>query len=299
MASLGTTTTSGWTTSSTVSEALPVIIESSRIVRLFTNVVTKLVDRHTMPEGSGLVWNEIALNNLTASNVTETTILENPQQLSDNLFQVTPLQVGISTLITDRARRRISANVASLIGQVAGKAMERKKDIDGLAIISNATTALGGTTTTMQSGYIAAAIARIKGNSTEPLLEGPYYAVLHPFQTKAVQDEVVAGLGTYTIPQGLTQDTFRMGYSGNLFGAEVYEDGNITIDSTTSAKGGVFGKMAIVLVQGYEPRAETQRRPDVGGGADVLYMYDEYAYGERSAGNWLYSIYTDVTAPSS
>jgi len=299
MASLGTTTTSGWTTSSTVSEALPVIIESSRIVRLFTNVVTKLVDRHTMPEGSGLVWNEIALNNLTASNVTETTILENPQQLSDNLFQVTPLQVGISTLITDRARRRISANVASLIGQVAGKAMERKKDIDGLAIIANATTALGGTTTTMQSGYIAAAIARIKGNSTEPLLEGPYYAVLHPFQTKAVQDEVVAGLGTYTIPQGLTQDTFRMGYSGNLFGAEVYEDGNITIDSTTSAKGGVFGKMSIVLVQGYEPRAETQRRPDVGGGADVLYMYDEYAYGERSAGNWLYSIYTDVTAPSS
>ena len=299
MAAIGTTTTTGWTTTSSVSEALPVIIESARIVRLFNSVMTKLVDRHTMPEGSGLVWNEIALNNLTASNITETTILENPQQLSDNLFQVTPLQVGISTLVTDRARKRISSNVAALIGQLAGRAMERKKDIDGLTIIANATTTLGGSSVVMSSGYVSAGVARIKGNSTEPMLQGPYYTVLHPFQVKAVQDEVVSGIGTYTIPTGLTEDTFRQGYSGNLFGTEVYEDGNITIDSTTSAKGGVFAKMAVVLVQGYAPRAETQRRPDIGGGSDVLYMYDEYAYGERSAGNWLYSIYTDVTAPTS
>ncbi len=177
--------------------------------------------------------------------------------------------------------------------------MERKKDLDGLTIVANATTTLGGTTQTMQSGFVAAGVARIKGNSTEPLLQGPYYTVLHPFQVKAVQDEVVAGIGTYNIPTGLTEETYRMGYSGNLYGTEVYEDGNITIDSTTSAKGGVFGKMAIVLVQGYAPRAETQRRPDIGGGSDVMYMYDEYAYGERSAGNWLYSIYTDVTSPTS
>lgn len=299
MASIGTTTTTGWTTTSTLSEALPVVIESARIVRLFTNVMTKLVDRHTMPEGSGLVFNEIALNNLTAQNITETTILENPQQLSDNLFQVTPLQVGISTLITDRTRRRISANVAGLIGQLAGKAMERKKDIDGLAIVANATTSLGGSTTTMASGFVAAAVARIKGNSTEPMLQGPYYTVLHPFQVKAIQDEVVAGIGTYNIPNGLTEDTFKMGYEGHLFGTEVFTDGNITIDSTTSAKGGVFAKMAIVLVQGYAPRAETQRHPEIGGGSDVLYMYDEYAYGERSPGNWLYAIYSDVTAPTS
>jgi len=70
-------------------------------------------------------------------------------------------------------------------------------------------------------------------------------------------------------------------------------------DPSDPVKGGVFGKLAIVLVQGYEPRAETQRRPDIGGDSDVMYMYDEYAYGERSAGNWLYSIYTDVTSPSS
>ena len=31
----------------------------------------------------------------------------------------------------------------------------------------------------------------------------------------------------------------------------------------------------------------------------TLYLYDEYAYGERSAGNWLFEVYSDATAPTS
>lgn len=288
----------GWSTTTSVSDALPVMIESARIVRLFANVVTKVVDRTTLPEGQGLVWNEIALSNLTASNVTETTILENPQQLSETLFQITPLMVGLSTLITDRLRRRIAPVVAGKIGALAGRAMDRKKDLDGLSIISAATTALGGSGTTGHSGLYSAAMSRIKGNATEPLADGPYYAVIHPYQLKDVQDEITAGLGTYTVPDGLTADVMREGFSGSLFGADVYVDGNITV-TNSNAYGGVFGKLAIVLVQGFAPRGETERKPGIGGGSDVLYMYDEYAYGERSAGNWLYSILTDASAPSS
>ena len=47
MAAIGTTNNTGWTTTSSVSEALPVIIESGRIVRLFVNVVTKLDRKST------------------------------------------------------------------------------------------------------------------------------------------------------------------------------------------------------------------------------------------------------------
>jgi len=28
-------------------------------------------------------------------------------------------------------------------------------------------------------------------------------------------------------------------------------------------------------------------------------MYDEYAYGERSAGNWLFEVISDATTPTS
>lgn len=68
---------------------------------------------------------------------------------------------------------------------------------------------------------------------------------------------------------------------------QVYEDGNITIDASDDAKGGVFAMEAIVLVQGRRLKTETRREPDIGGGATSLWIYDEYAYGERSAGNWL------------
>lgn len=288
----------GWTTTSAVTDALPYAIESARIVRLFANVMTKVCDRTTLPEGQGLVWNEIALNNVTASNITETTILENPQQLSETLFQIIPLQAGISMLITDRLRRRISPVVLGKIGQLGQRAMELKKDKDGLTILANATTALGGASTTGHSGLYSAALSRIMGNSTEPLADGPFNAVIHPFQLKDIQDEVLSGVGTYAIPTGLTEDTYRKGFSGTLFGLNVFVDGNITIDSNTDAKGGVFGQQAVVLVQGYAPRVTSQRREDIGGGSDIMYMYDEYAYGERSAGNWLYSIYTNVTAPT-
>ena len=61
----------------------------------------------------------------------------------------------------------------------------------------------------------------------------------------------------------------------------------------------MFAQEAIVLVQGRSPRTATIRREDIGGGATVMYLYDEYAYGERSAGNWLFEIIADATAPTS
>ena len=57
--------------------------------------------------------------------------------------------------------------------------------------------------------------------------------------------------------------------------------------------------MALVLVEGRSPNVETKRMPELGGGATALYFYDEYAFGERSAGNWLYEVQADATLPTS
>ena len=289
---------SGWTTTGSLADSLPTVIDSARIVREFEAVIPRLVDRVTLPEGTGLNWDEISLSKLTAQTVTELTILDNPQQLVDTLFSVTPTVVGIQTLITDRTKRRISKQVAAKMGSLAGNAMERKKDTDGIAILDGATTSLSGAGSTLASGIIAAAANRITGNTTERGMP-PIYTVLHPFQIKDLQDEIVSGVGTYAVPVGLTSETYRQGFSGSLFNTEVYADGNITIDASDDAKGGVFAKESIVLVQGHSPRAESKREPGYGGGAEVMYMYDEYAYGERSAGNWLYEVYSDATAPTS
>lgn len=288
----------GITHVSNLADSLPTIIDSARIVREYEGVMVRLSDRVNLGDGRGLTWNEISLSALTAQGVTETTELNNPQAIADTLFSVTPVIVGVQTIITDRTMRRIDKKVAAKIGVLAQNAIQRKKDQDGLTALDGATTSLGGAGTTMASGLIAAAASRIRGNTTEPGT-GALYGVLHPFQMKDIQDEITNGVGTYAIPSGLTEDVFRRGFSGTLYGVEMYVDGNITIDSSDDAKGGVFVREALVLVDGFGPRTETDRLIRYGGGANELIIYDEYAWGERSAGNWLYEIYSDALAPTS
>lgn len=290
----------GRTTTSALADSLPTIIDSARLVREFEGVMTRLVERHTLAEGTGLDWNEVSLSALTAQSVTETTVLDNPQQLVDTLFSITPVVTGIHTIVTDRTKRRISKNVAAKMGVLAGNAMERRKDTDGLTVLDGATTSLAGAGTTLTSGHISAGVSRARfGAGVEPST-GPIRLVLQSYQLKDIQDELTAAVGTGVIASGPTADVFKSGfYQGQMSGASIFVDDNITIDASDDAKGGIFAQEAILLIQGHSPRAEDRRRPDIGGGADEMFMYDEYAYGERSAGNWLYEVYSDATAPSS
>ena len=287
----------GDTITQSLDDSLPVVVAAARQVREFEGVMPNLCDLVTMDEGTGQSWREVSMAQLTAQEVTETTRLDNPQQMSDTLFTITPTVVGIQTLVTDRVAARISPKAYAQVGSLAQNAIERKKDEDGLTVLDGATTELGGSSTTLTSGHISAATYRISSNTTEPG-NPPYRCVLHGFQIKDIADEITAGVGTYNLSEGPTARVFAEKFQGMIAGAQIYEDGNITITSN-AAKGGVFAQEAIVIVQGRAPRTATVRREDIGGGATVLYLYDEYAYGERSSGNWLFEIHSDATAPTS
>lgn len=289
---------SGNTTTDALADSLPTVIDSARIVREYEGVMPQLVDVVNLAEGTGLSWDEISLAKLTAQRVTEATVLNNPQLLSDTLFSLTPVMAGVHTLITDRVARRISKVAYGKLGSLAQNAMQRLKDTDGLTILDGATTSLGGAGTTAHSGLIAAATSRIAGNATEAG-NPPYRAVLHPFQIKDFYDEITVGIGTYADVSDMVARVFHEGFSGMVHNTQIYMDGNISIDSSDDAKGGVFAMEAIVLVNGFGPRTEDRREPHIGGGSTSVWLYDEYVYGERSAGNWLYEFYTDALAPTS
>jgi hypothetical protein len=288
----------GDTISGALADSLDVVLASARLVREFKGVMPNIVDKVTLEPGTGLAWREVSLAQLIAQNVTETTTLNNPQQAADTLFTVTPTVSGIHTFITDRVAQRLSKKAFGKLGGLAQNALQRKKDEDGLTVLDGATTSLSGAGTTLASGVIDAAKARISSNVTEPG-NPPYRTVLHGFQIKDIQDEVKAGVGTYPIGEGLTAKVFAEGFTGMVGGTQLYEDGNITIDASDDAKGGVFCEESIVLVQGHALEHYTRVEPDKGGGGNSLWIYDEYAYGERSAGNWLFEIFSDALAPTS
>ena len=291
----------GDTITQSLADSLDTVAASARSVREYEGVMPNLVDKVTLDEGSGTAWREISMAQLNAQTITETTTLDNPQQMSDTAISITPTVTGIQTLVTDRVAARINSRSYAQLGSLAQNAIQRKKDEDGITVLDGATTFLSGAGTTLASGVIASAAYRISSNATEPG-NPPYRAVLHGFQIKDLYDELTAHVGTAAggeTTSGLTARVFEEGFRGRINNVEVYEDGNISIDSSDDAKGGVFAQEAIVLVQGRSPRTATVRREDIGGGATVVYLYDEYAYGERSAGNWLFEVYSDATAPTS
>ncbi len=295
--------TSGWNTTASLSNALDSIIGSARIVRLHQGVMNKVCDQEKLDEGTGLSWQEWAGNNVVAQAITETTVLDNPQQITGSLTTITPTLAGLEVFITDRVGARINKKVFAQLGEAHQGAIENKKDKDGLLILaSGATTCEPGASGTMVSSYIAGAASRITSNSTEPG-QPPIVCVLHGYHIKDLFDELVAGVGTYVVDAGPTADVFQHGFTLPIAGCQVYEDGNITIDSSSDAVGGVFVKKAIVRVQGRAPRVKEVRDESRGGGGYHIYHYDEYAYGERPGGNtagtWLYRQKANATAPTS
>ena len=289
----------GSTTTATLADSLPKWIFKARQVREHEGVMPQLVEKQTLGKGLGLTWHEVSFAQLTAMSITETTELDNPQQLSDTDLSITPTVVGIHVRITDRVANRISKIALAQTGGLAQNAIQRKKDEDGLTMLDGFSTGNPASgSSTLTSGHIAAGVSRIQGNTTEPGTP-PFRCVLHPYQIKDIQDEIVAGVGTYPVGEGLTARVFTEGFRGMVAGAQLYADGNIDITTTANeAKGGVFAQAALILVQGMAPRAVTVRNEKVGGGATDIYHYDEYLYGERQD-LWGYELYSDATAPTS
>ncbi|MDO8673201.1 MAG: hypothetical protein Q7O66_17485 [Dehalococcoidia bacterium] len=292
---------SGETYTTNLTDSLNSLVASARAQREWKGVMTNLVDKQTLDPGTGITWNEVSYARLTASSASETDRFENPQQFSDSNFPLTPSLKVVHTVITNRVAERISKIGFAKMGTLAQNAIQRLKDQDLLLVFDGASVSQPGAGATLTSGVVSAMAAQVAGNTTEPW-DGPIYGVFHGFQIHDFYSELTSGVGTYPVPDGLTKDTFTNGFEGRIGGAEVYNDGNLTIDSSSDAKGGVFagGKGgAIVLVQGRSPWTTTRDEPSLGGGGKSVWLWDEYATGERSAGNWLKEVYSDATAPTS
>lgn len=291
---------SGYNTTSTLADSLDDIKDSARAVREYANVMGKLVDMNRLPNNTGLKWDEVALSRLTASNIDQLTDLElNPQQIVDTLFSVQPTEVGMSIFKTDLVDMRINSKVAGQIGVLTENAMARKKDLDLIAAAQTATTDLGTANNPMSSSLVSAAVARIKGNATEPW-DGSIATVMTSFQLKDIQDEGVAGFGTYPTSPGMTETFMRKGYEGPLFGSSVYSDDNIAVDGSGDAIAVVFASGsggALAHVEGMEARRKVVRKENIGVGAEILYATDQYGTGVRQQA-WIYAITADSSSPS-
>jgi len=296
----------GENTSGSFNNALPTIYAEARSIREQKSGTwerTATVKRQS--EGEGLTYNWFTLNQIDAQNISENQANSNFQQFSGSVQSSQPEMTQVIIKITDRTYRKVSKNVTAQMGPAAGNAMERKKNRDYLSLFTTFSTAASpGTGSPLSHGHIAAAVANANSNTTEPAMS-KVSTILHGFQIYDLQLEQLAAIGTYPIPEGMTEQVYRNGFKGVVAGSMVFEDGNIVLTSTPDANGVTHAREGVYAVMGMSLKRETDRDMYFGGGADVISLTDEYAFSENKSGSsgttqaFCYRHLSDATAPSS
>lgn len=288
---------SGMTTTTALADSLPLQINSARTTREYTGVHNMTTDKTTLPEGQGTFWQENLLAQLSAENVDETAEYDNPQQIEDSSIKITPVTAVCQTRWTKRAEGRVAKIVVAKAGALAQEAMERLKDETYIAVLASASSATPGAGNVLSYTDIASDVANITGNTTEPGM-GQVHCLIHPFQIYDLQSELTVGVGTYPIDAGLTEQAYRNGFTGTVAKAHIWADGNIAINSSDDAEGGIHVKEGVIFVQGFSPWSDIDDKPQgfVGRATDT-FLFDEYAFAIRLA-QWVRSKLSDATAPA-
>lgn len=273
----------GWTSTASLTNVINTIRAKSIFTMQDFGVFPGVVDRVSVPSGNRS-YTEPKIGTLTAYALTEGVDMEQGQVLTDSLMTVTPTEVGVQCLYTRLAEKTHSESIVSLITRAMTDALKKKQDQDGCALGDGFSVSFGaGSGTTLSTGYLSAARAQIRGNSTE-LSNDPVTAIVHPFTYNDLVDAYTTKLfatgGTIDVGfGGLSEEFARKYVVGTLAGMPIVTDSNFTIGSS-AAKGMVMTKNATVYAELWGVDVQPDADPSARGTEINATMC--YAYGERT-----------------
>jgi len=264
---------------SDLASIIQVIVSDVQYTARNEPVMRQLVWVMDLPEHKGEPIDVPKLGKLTAQSLTEGIDLASPQTLTDTDISISPGEVGLQVILTDRMLSRAPAGFFNMVADECGRAYAEKLDTDLLSLLDGFSISTPGTGVVLQLPDLSNARAYVRGNPTEPGPE-PLYCVLHPFQLNSIVNELVPVTAVAAMPPNISEEVLRDYFKGKTrpFGMPVFEDGNITVDGSDDAKGGVFSKKAIILIVTQEALPKTQRDESLR--AEEVNLIGEYGYAE-------------------
>jgi N4-gp56 family major capsid protein len=247
-------------TTTTLNDLLPEIIQEAMFVASERSIMRGLVKNYTLAAGQGKNVNVPIYPIQTAAAVTEGDEVTNTA-VSTNTAQLTVSPVAIRTLLTDLARVSAASNVVADLGKLFGEAIARKIDTDLTAKFSLFNAGVGDFSGQITAASIFQAVAKLKASAvpTEGMV-----CVLHPEIAYDLKAALTTGGNTPFQtggPSDVANEAMRMGFVGMLAGIPVYETSNIANNGTAGDfPGAVFQRDAIGLGLIGDISIETQRR---------------------------------------
>ena len=262
-------------TTGSLENAQRIIIASARYTEEHNAPAMALVEQFNLPKGSKQVTVP-KVGQMNMSDLVDGQDIIDEEEIGMTTVDLTAAEVGAKIIITDKLARQSSENVFSIIGRQLGDGMARKKDTDVTALYSGFGTDIGAAGRSMSLANVSATVAYAKGNK----FGSQVYIVQHPFAVWDIANTAVTASTTYPVPHGWSEDLLGNFFSGlrPINGVPIFEDGNISIDSSDDAIGVCCDKTALAVLKSVDTRTERQR--DASLRATELVMTSDYGVFE-------------------
>ena len=246
-------------TTTTLNDLLPQIIQEAMFVASERSIMRGLVKNYVLAPGQGKHVNVPIYPVQTAAAVTEGDEVSNTA-VSTNTAQLTVSPVAIRTMLTDLARTSAASNVVADLGKLFGEAVARKMDTDLTALFNGFDAPTAGTTV-ITAAQIFTAVAKLQASAVP--MEG-MVCVIHPEVAYDLKSALTT-TGNTPFTMGAYGDNaneaMRSGFIGTLAGIPVYQTSNMSNSgSAGNYIGAIFQRDAIGLGMIGDIAIETQRR---------------------------------------
>jgi len=243
-------------TTGNLENAQRIIISTARYTEEHNAPAMNLIEQFTLPKGSKQVTVP-KVGQMDMSDLVDGQDIIDEEDIGMTTVDLTAAEVGAKIIITDKLARQSAQNVFSIIGRQLGDGMARKKDKDVLALYSGFSTDIGSAGRSMSLANVSATVAYAKGNK----FGSQVYIVQHPFAVWDIANTAVTASTTYPVPAGWSADLLGNFFSGlrPINGVPIFEDGNISIDSSDDAIGVCADKSALAVLKSVDTRTERQR----------------------------------------
>ena len=243
-------------TTGSLENAQKIIIATARYTEEHNAPAMNLIEQFNLPKGNKQVTVP-KVGQMSMSDLVDGLDIVDEEQIGMTTVDLTASEVGAKIILTDKLVRQSAQNIFSIIGRQLGDGMARKKDVDVLALYSGFSTDIGAAGRSMSLANVSATVAYAKGKK----FGSQVYIVQHPFAVWDIANTAVTASSTYPVPTGWSQDLLGNFFSGlrPINGVPIFEDGNITIDSSDDAVGVCADKSALAVLKSVDTRTERQR----------------------------------------
>lgn len=182
------------------------------------------------------------------------------EEIGMTTIDLTAAEVGAKVIVTDKLVRQSQPSVFGMLGRQLGDGMARKKDTDVHALYTNLNggTKLGGAGKELTTANWSGCIAHAKANK----FGVPLYGLHHPLAIHAfITSAAVTPSVTYPVPRGWAEDLLKDFFVGlrPLNGVPLFEDGNLSVDTSDDAIGVIANKSALAVLESVATRTERER----------------------------------------